>query len=460
MIRLLTFIFILSASAQAAILGTRPDAVTTNTAAPVRITQEQILFRNGDILAGSLRGISPANIVWQHPDAATPIELDKTHLSEVQLKAEPRGASGTPNDCVVQLTNGDQLDAELISLTESNLNVRTWFAGELTIPRSMLAAINPSGPSRSTIFSGPTTIEGWTPGQTNALHPGSGKWIYRNGAFYASKSASLARDVKLPDVSSLSFDMTWKGYFQMAIALYTDRLQPVSLANKEAEPNFGGFYSLQLNTFSANLLPITHKDPIRYLGQASMLALSQKNSAHFDIRTHKHKKTIALLVNGELVKEWSDPAPFAGAGTAIRFVHQGQGLIKIENLVVAEWDGTYEEKNAPAPPQDQDLARLRNGDRVLGAVSKIENGQLTITRPEGKMDFPLARAKRIEFALRRRATTPNDSSTLRAHFPRGGSLTLSVDEWTAEGFRASSPAFGPAKIHPHAFSRLEFPAVN
>lgn len=453
MIRAL-LIFLSAFSVKAAIIGTRLDAPRTNTA-PARITQEQVLFRNGDSLAGSLKGITGSHIVWQHPDAASPIELEKTHLTEVQLKAEPRTQPATTNDCVVQLTNGDQLDAELISLTESNLNVRTWFAGELSIPRSMLAAISPSGPSRSTVFSGPTTIEGWIHGQTNAVLPGSGKWIYRNGAFYASKSASIARDMKLPDVSSLSFDMTWKGYFQLAIALYTDRLQPVSIANKEAEPYFGGFYSLQLNTFSANLLPITHKDPVRYLGQASMLALSQKNAAHFDIRTHKHKKTIALLVNGELVKEWTDPAPFAGAGTAIRFVHQGQGLIKIENLTVTEWDGTYEEKNAPAPPQDQDLARLRNGDRVIGTVAKIENGLLAIARAEGKMEFPLGRAKRIEFAAKRRGNAPRDSTALRAHFPRGGVLTLSIDEWTPEGYRASSPAFGPAKIYPRAFSRLE-----
>lgn len=449
-------------AANAAIVGLKaPEtAPRTNSLSAGRVFQEAVLFKNGDLLGGTLRGITSNSVAWQHPDAAAAIDLQKSHLSELQLLAEPRSHNASTNDCIVRLANQDQLDGELISLNESNLVLRTWYAGELRIPRSMLDSISPSGPNRSTIFSGPTTIEGWTPGQTNALLPGSGKWIYRNGAFYASKSASIARDVKLPDVSSMSFDMTWKGYFQLAIALYTDRLQPVSLANKEAEPDFGGFYSLQLNTFSANLLPITHKDPIRYLGQASMLSLSQKNSAHFDIRVHKQKRTIALLVNGELIKEWADPSPFAGAGSAIRFVHQGQGLIKIENLVVTEWDGTYEEKNAPAPPQDQDLARLRNGDRVFGSVAAVQNGVITINRPEGKMEIPLTRAKRIEFAAKGRGKTPNVASAVRAHFARGGALTLTIDAWSAEGFRVSTPTFGPATIHPRAFSRLEFAPVD
>ena len=48
-------------------------------------------------------------------------------------------------------------------------------------------------------------------------------------------------------------------------------------------------------------MPITKNDPIRYLGQASLLTLSQKNRAHVEIRTSKPRHSITLMVNGEPV---------------------------------------------------------------------------------------------------------------------------------------------------------------
>ena len=360
---------------------------------------------------------------------------------------------------MVRLTNDDQLEGELVSLDASQIALKTWYAGELRFPRSLVQSIQPTGPSRSTIYEGPTNIADWTLGKTTAELPNQGQWAYRNGAFYATRAASIARDVHLPDVSSVQFDLTWKGYFQLAIALYSDSLQPVSLANKESAPDFGGFYSLQLNTFSANLLPITKNDPIRYLGQASLLTLSQKNRAHVDIRTSKARHSISLLVNGELVREWIDPAEFAGRGSAIRFVHQGQGAVKIENIKVTEWDGLFEDKEAPPPPAKQDLAKLRNGDRASGSVATIQDGVITMTVLDRKLEIPFTRAKELAFA-RERATRPDPSlrTEIKAFFTRGGSLSLQVERWDSESLIATSPVFGKATFHPRAFNRFEFVA--
>jgi hypothetical protein len=350
----------------------------------------------------------------------------------------------------------------LIALDGSQIALKTWYAGELRFPRSLVQSIMPTGPSRSTIYEGPAGLDGWTLGKTTSDLPNQGQWAYRNGAFYATKAASIARDVHLPDVSSLAFDLTWKGYFQLAIALYSDSLQPVSLANKESAPDFGGFYSLQLNTFSANLLPITKNDPIRYLGQASLLTLSQKNRAHIDIRTHKARHSITLMVNGELVREWIDPSEFAGRGTAIRFVHQGQGAVKIENIKVTEWDGLFEDKEAPPPPAKQDLAKLRNGDRASGSVEAIHDGVVVMSVLDRKLEIPFTRAKEIAFA-REHSTRPNALPVdVHAYFTRGGSLSLQLEKWDNDFLVAVSPVFGKTTFHPRTFTRLEFipPTAN
>jgi hypothetical protein len=362
----------------------------------------------------------------------------------------------------VRLTNDDQLEGELLALDGSQITLKTWYAGELHFPRSLIQSIMPTGPSRSTIYEGPAGLDGWTLGKTTADLPNQGQWAYRNGAFYATRAASIARDVHLPDVASLSFDLTWKGYFQLAIALYSDSLQPVSLANKESAPDFGGFYSLQLNTFSANLLPITKSDPIRYLGQASLLTLSQKSRAHIDIRCHKARHSITLMVNGDLVREWIDPSEFAGKGTAIRFVHQGQGAVKLENIKVTEWDGLFEDKEAPPPPAKQDLAKLRNGDRASGNVESIRDGVIVMNVLDRKLEIPFTRAKEIGFA-RERATRPDTLAIdVHAFFTRGGSLSLQLEKWDNDAFVAISPVFGKTTFNPRAFTRYEFipPTAN
>jgi hypothetical protein len=445
------------------VLILRPDkeqkaAPLTNAPPALRPSQEGVLLRNGDVLAGTLQTIQSNVVTWKHPDAAAPVQLKIPSIAELQVKSESRTHNDSTNACVVRLTNDDQLEGELLALDGSQIALKTWYAGELRFPRSLVQSIQPTGPSRSTVYEGPTNITEWTLGKTTAELPNQGQWAYRNGAFYATRAASIARDVHLPDVSSVQFDLAWKGYFQLAIALYSDSLQPVSLANKESAPDFGGFYSLQLNTFSANLLPITKNDPIRYLGQASLLTLSQKSRAHIDIRTSKARHSISLLVNGELVREWIDPAEFAGRGSAIRFVHQGQGAVKIENIKVTEWDGLFEDKEAPPPPAKQDLAKLRNGDRASGNIATIQEGVISMTVLNRKLEIPFTRAKELAFA-REKSTRPNSMpADVKAFFTRGGSLSLQVEKWDSESLIATSPIFGKATFHPRAFNRFEFVA--
>src|SRR5580700_3499872 len=134
-------------------------------------------------------------------------------------------------------------------------------AGKLRIPRHALQtlAFNPRSPM---LFDGPTSIDGWTQGHAvTGIIGESGQWTYRNGAFYADKAASIAREVNLPDRSQVQFDLAWKGPLNLAIALYTDSLQPILLVDKEHGPDFGGFYSLRFaSTVFITLEPIRKQD--------------------------------------------------------------------------------------------------------------------------------------------------------------------------------------------------------
>jgi hypothetical protein len=435
------------------------EAEETSENSSAQSARDAILFKNGDLLFGKLQGVDQeTGIRWTRSDALEPFLFDRAQVTQVDFAAGKRRES-TPstNMCYVVLQNGDQLSGDLLGYDGQNVALDTWFGGRMEIPKASVALIVPLGIPKPTLFAGPTGVQGWTMGKVTAgALVDSGEWIYSNGAFYAMKSASIARDLKLPDSMSLQFDLEWRGFFHVAVALYSSYLHPINLANKETEPEFGGFYSLQINPFSANLLPVKQSEPLRYLGQASLQQLSQTNAAHIDIRMNKPKKLIALLVNGVLIKQWVDE-DFAGTGTGVRFVHQGQGAVKLSNLKLTEWDGTFDEPATVTPNKTQDLARLKNGDRVIGNVKSIRDGKLNIEANGTPLDVPLTRVKQVELTAPRSTEPKPTPATVRAYFASGaGSLTFNLEKWTAEELTVTSENFGSAKLKPEAFSRILF----
>ena len=420
-----------------------------------------LLFKNGDVLQGEMSRFDTTNgIRWQHPQAAGYVEFKPEFLDEIRFTVRPPESLSQPNRCLVRLANDDQFEGTFLELGNDKLVIDTWQGGRLEIPRGTVRLLLPLGSSGLPVYQGPDSAEGWTAGKVNPAIAESGEWRYRNGAFYANRSASIARDLKLPDVARLQFRLEWRGFFHMAIALYTDKLQPVNLASKENEPEFGGFYSLQINTFTANLIPIKKNDPLRYLGQVGLGSLNQKSSADWDIRMNKAKKSFALLLDGVLVKEWVDPEAFAGAGTAVRFVHQGQGAVKLSKLKVSHWDGQFEEKPTPRSQLKLDLVKLKNGDKLDGSIQSLTDSKVVMASSERTVEVPLTRVKQIEFRPDANLSSDTRSNYFRGFLADGGQITFELLKWDAESILIKSPYFGLATLNPNSFNRLKLNQPN
>lgn len=418
---------------------------------------QALLFRNGDLLTGQLESITTATgLRWRHTDAAATIEFQPAALAEIHLGAQSAPPANSPNFCFVRLTNGDELAGNIKSLDEQQVVLETWFAGTLTLPRARVASVRPAGPTPRAVFAGPDGMEGWTMGKAlGGL--ASGEWHFVNGAFVATQPASIARDVKLPPSSSLEFDIAWQGQFALAIALYTDSLQPVRLAQTADEPPFGGFYSLQLNSYSTQLLLVKHKEAVRQLGMAVIPQLQQTNRARIGIKTSREQKTITVFINGVVAKQWVDTEGFGGEGTGIRLVHQGQGPMRLANIRISEWDGRLEENVAALVPNVKtDVGRLVNRDSVSGRLVELKDGKLRFAVTDNFIEIPMDRIGQVDFATDRAQTAPVQAGDIRVFFAGRGSLTFALESWTEKGVRASSANFGKAEFAPRAFSRIVF----
>jgi hypothetical protein len=418
-------------------------------------SSDGLLFRNGDLLYGELLSIDVQSaVLWRHPDAALPIEFKPDSVVQIDFPAPKTSTPPSSNSWRLLLADGDTLEGDLVSCDRDAVFWQTWYAGRLSIPRASLQSLDFVGHSPA-VFDGITGLDGWTQAAAAATGPGeSGRWTYRNGAFYADKTASIARDFKLPDLAEIQFDLAWKGVLNMAVALYTDSLQPVLLNLKDQAPDFGGFYSFCFQgTAVIDMRAIKKLDPLRSLGQLLDPSLNSKDRLHVDLRVNKAQHKITLLLDDTLVKEWVDPQGFIGEGTGMRFVQNPGSVIKLSHLRVTHWNGTMEE---PAADTGQDTCWLENGNDIAGAIESISNGKITVRTTNGPVNIPLAELKAVSFAHPHAGLRQAQAATVRATFNQGGGLSFILESWRPNEMIVRSADFGKARINPAAFTRLRF----
>lgn len=417
-----------------------------------------IHFTNGDWLRGKLKSYDKATgISWKHSDSQSLLQFNIDSITEVTLDSAPPVKLPPGNICEVQLINGDHFRGNLVGITEKKFQFDTWHSGRVDVNRRSIRKIAPLAKNLKTIFQGPGSDSGWTHGKiTNEVLGQSGKWRYHNGGFHAKPAASIARNLNLPDRSRLSFDLEWNGSLHLAFALYTDTLHPISLSTKENEPDFGGFYSIQLNSYSVNLLPVKKNEPLTYLGQATLPGFRNESKSHVEFFASKPEKMIGVAINGKVIRKWTDSDGFVGEGTGVRIVHQGRGAVRIANLRAEEWDGRFQEPATHPIGSENDLVKLINNDRMEGTVMGISDGKLQVKTSEGEFPVPLERVKQIEPSTSKTSLNMPLKERVIAYLSDGSQLTFLLDQWAKTEVKVSSPSFGQATFNPDAIMRMEF----
>jgi hypothetical protein len=446
----------------AGLLALLPACPAPAQQAPTNTQSDSLFFRDGDMLYGKLLAIEPSNFVrWQHPDAAEPIEFKPESISQIEFAPAKASAAQSNSSCRIYFGNGDTMDGNLLSCDRDTLTLQTWYAGQLTISRTGLQ--NPVQtvaflPRQPAMFDGLTGMDGWTQGNAvKAFASDSGQWIYRHGAFYANKPASIARDLKVPDRSEIQFDLAWKGSFNVAVALYTDSLQPILLAAKDQGPAFGAFYSLRFQSpYFISLTPIRKNEVSRSLGDLIVPSLSNRDRVHIELRMSKPDHRIVLFLDGVMIKEWIDSAGFRGEGTGLRFVQNGGGSIKLSHLRVTAWNGVLDEASALSPDPAHDMISMEAGAKISGLVQTIANGQISFLADGGMTKIPVNKVSAIDFAGVATEASKTAPGSVRATFARGGFLTVDLLSWRPDAVLVTSPVFGRATFDPAAFSRLQF----
>lgn len=422
------------------------SAKSSSPATAVPQDGDVLKFRNGDSLHGTVMTVVPGTgLRWRRSDVKEPVGFDLANVVELQLSARPPRTSRTAHHTVIELTNGDRLAGDIVSLNDKVLVLNTWYAGTLSVKRPMIQRITFGASSNpEAVFIGPTGLDGWT------QEGNRGAWSYKKGALYGRQNGSVARDVKLPDVANIEFDVAWLGQLSMQFAFYIDDLRQLY--------NAGG-YMMQFNYSNVYLQRSRPQRGFNQLGtNVDVPDFQRKTKGHISVRVNKPKKTIALFVNGNLVKQWTDPGEFAGKGTGIMFFAQGQGQLRVSNISVTSWDGKLDTDAvataASAPVED--LVRFANNDKVSGNLTGIANNEIAFATSFAGMKIPLERVAQIELAGQKAEQARRQANDARAYFLDGSRFTLALEKLDDQSLVGTSENCGRVTSSLDAFRRVQF----
>jgi hypothetical protein len=400
-----------------------------------------LTFRNGDRLEGELLEANASGLRWRADNAAQPIWFATNFLAEVHLAPRPPRTARQLHELVVELTSGDRLTGKIVALDPKMLTLHTWYAGRLQVQRPAVKRLAYRSPEATIIYSGPTGPRDWQSVQTG--------WTYRQGKLYSQRNryCAIIKDVGLPDLASIEFDVAWRGQPYWSVAFY---LSP------DVQRGWSG-YQLSWNN---NYLSLSRNTQGNQRNLESNVALGdrRRTQARVMIRVHKPRKTIAVYLDGALVRQWTDPGEFAGTGRALLFQSQGQSEIRLGNILVAEWDGKPDAPAEASGVLPADLVRLRNGDKVSGDLHTIAGGEVQLTNSFAAVRIPLSKISAIEFSGPTGGPTNALPGEVRAVLLGGAQIFLTLEQLDRRALTGLTTFAGRVVVPLDALLRLRFPA--
>jgi hypothetical protein len=406
---------------------------------------DAITLLNDDVLHGALMAIAPSGtgVSWKHPNAKAVIDFDVKSIDGIEL-GDRSSVDAAAGSAEVQLTNGDILTGSLKALTADALKLSTWYAGDMNIKRVMITRIRPNSALSDVIYQGPTDIAKWTHKNTQSQP----SWQYKDGGLYAIQSNPIGRQIPgMPDKARIEFNVAWRGYPQFYFSFFSDNVQQYS----------GNCYLLQVSGQSVYMQRYSSNSGSQNLGNANVERFQQPTikSAKFTLLVDKPERKIVLLIDDEIVRQWTDPNPFGGLGNGILFQPQTQGNLKVSDISVRAWDGKM-----PAAEDDVELDEDRiafiNNDKVSGQIQTITDGQVTFATEYATLDVPVTRIAEIGFSPERAQRARRNKHDILASFKGSGQITLNLDSINAGTLSGKSENFGDVKLPMRAFSGIEF----
>jgi hypothetical protein len=401
---------------------------------------DRLRFAGRDMISGKFVSLQPDKfLLWSHPDSEKPIEFKYANLREISLSGKhPNPPAGT---ATIRLTNGDIIKGSIVSLDAQALTLKTWYAGEMKIVRKMLREIIPATVSTA-VYEGPNEIKEWTiENQRDAK-----KAEVVNRTLIIPGNTSAGRDMKLPDLAKIEFDMSFAPNSNVNIFLYSDQLAR----------HQGNSYIMSISSNYIYIQRYSRNEGSNNIGQGESRRLMEKAQTHFVILADKKQKSFTIIVNGAMMPPMIDAnGEFCGKGTMMTFYNSSAfAPLKIKNLLVSKWDGRLPSTMAVNEDSKTDNILFSNDDKVTGRLKSINDGQITFDTEFASLTIPLERAKSIGISTEGAEISKRYANDIRLFFNNDEYLTTALIEISEGKATVKSQNFGTAEFLLNAFRKI------
>lgn len=425
-----------------------------------------VRFSNGDQLTGEVLGLSVEKLTWQSQILREPAEFDIRYVMDLHMPSgviEPEKA-GAAHEATLEMTNGDSIRGVLSGLTNEEIRLNTWYAGEMVFRRVNVKSLNITQ-AADYFYRGPNSLDEWTLTDKNA-------WTYKAGVLQSLSTGGASREIDFPDEFSIAFDAAWRDSFRPKI---------VFLATDIGEIKPEGGYEM---VFQGNSVHVKKAGSNTWLGHTTNAGeLRENEKARIEIKASVTTGKILLFVDGTMVEIWEDNDVDMGEiGKGFYVIAQDGSPLKVSNIEVTSWDGSYEEfprqrgqflrgnlrggidfgdGDVGGEEQDEEAMPegrmvLRNGDTIEGEVSGIEGEEITLTTPLSEVKFPVSRLRNIILKKADMETPKRNKGDVRATLSDGTNLVFRLDGVVDGKILGFSQNFGEAEFLKGAFKSIEF----
>jgi hypothetical protein len=425
--------------------------------------ESSIRFSNDDRLAGALESLTPDTLVWRSPVLEHPAPFFLRNVTEINIPAAPPANAGG-HEATINLTNGDVVRGQLVSVTDTTVSLDTWFAGTIHFNRLMVSSVT-VGEKPVFLYQGPNGLDGWRQfGESDEP-----AWTYSRGAFRSQAAGSIARPDLLPDECSIQFETAWRAdSIALKVVLFSD--------NPASDGENSG-YEL---SFQRGSVYLRNSKKQSFLGSTHSRALLEADKVRVEIRASRKSGKVCLYINGNILEVWTDPDVAEGQfGSCLHFVSQNTLPLKISSIAIAPWNGVVEQmpeprlgmmrrqfglpgnpddepKPAPAAKPADGAMELANGDSLEGEILSIQAGVITMKTPLGEVKLPVNRLRTVALKKVDLERAIRKQGDLRAWFPDGSVITFRLDGMADGKLTGYSQNFGTAAFQLAAFQRIEF----
>ncbi len=405
--------------------------------------EQRLEFVDGGVIHGELIGLRADGVLkWSHPDALEPVELDASQVTQVVYPARTDAPVADHENSLVRFVNGDSIHAKLLSLSESKVDMDTWFAGKVSASREHLASLTLLAGGGRVLYAGPMKNDHWRSGAMPM------RWRVSEGMLTATNSGYIARDFILPQKVRIEFDAQWSGPFAMLMGLFSEDIQSFNVRNG---------YRFSLGATSASLQRMEVGQPTKYIGQVRYTEDPLGTEAKFEFRCDRATGVVHLIVDGNVIQTFEDPMGFPGRGGAISFYWQRAGApLKITGFRISEWNGVMEDLIQPEGDDAQNRVRLVNKDSFEGKVVSIDGDKARIKSLFMEVDVPVERISHMVFSPLLTNHVTLAKGEVRAWFSNRGSISMQVDGFRDDRLIGANPSLGKVELNTHWLDRLQF----